>query len=106
MSELPLEPQLAACLVEAHKYNCCAEMLSVVALLSSPNIFMRPREKAKQADEAKAAFAHPDGDHLTMLNAYHAYLHANKVRGGKKEKQRFAHQCFASRIRIGVSTII
>ncbi len=83
MSELPLEPQLAACLIDSHKYNCCAEILSIVALLSSPNIFLRPREKAKQADEAKASFAHPDGDHLTMLNAYHAYLHANKV---KKEK--------------------
>ena len=54
MSELPLEPQLAACLIDSHKYNCCAEILSIVALLSSPNIFLRPREKAKQADEAKA----------------------------------------------------
>jgi pre-mRNA-splicing factor ATP-dependent RNA helicase DHX15/PRP43 len=56
MSELPLEPQLAACLIDSHKYNCSNEMLSVVALLSSPNIFMRPREKAKQADEAKVLF--------------------------------------------------
>lgn len=48
-------------------------MLSIVALLSSPNIFMRPKEAAKAADEAKAQFAHEDGDHLTLLNAYHAY---------------------------------
>lgn len=56
---------------------------------------MRPKEAAKAADEgdevnllstaiyfiisiiiitlAKAQFAHVDGDHLTMLNAYHAY---------------------------------
>lgn len=27
----------------------------------------------KWADQAKQQFAHPDGDHLTMLNAYHAY---------------------------------
>jgi pre-mRNA-splicing factor ATP-dependent RNA helicase DHX15/PRP43 len=25
------------------------------------------------ADQAKARFAHIDGDHLTMLNVYHAY---------------------------------
>jgi pre-mRNA-splicing factor ATP-dependent RNA helicase DHX15/PRP43 len=86
MSELPLEPQLAATLIEAPSYNCSNEVLSIVALLSSPNIFMRPRERAKQADEAKAAFAHPDGDHVTLLNAYQAYLHAN----------RDGHWCFAN----------
>jgi len=48
-------------------------MLSIVAVLSVPNIFMRPKEAAKAADEAKAQFAHVDGDHLTLLNAYHAY---------------------------------
>lgn len=34
---------------------------------------MRPKDAAKQADEAKAQFAHIDGDHLTLLNAYFAY---------------------------------
>lgn len=48
-------------------------MLSIAALLSVPNIFMRPKEAAKAADEAKAQFAHADGDHLTLLNAYHAF---------------------------------
>jgi pre-mRNA-splicing factor ATP-dependent RNA helicase DHX15/PRP43 len=31
---------------------------------------MRPKEAQRQADEAKAAFQHADGDHLTLLNAY------------------------------------
>jgi hypothetical protein len=26
-----------------------------------------------QADEAKVQFAHTDGDHLSLLNVYHAY---------------------------------
>ncbi len=34
---------------------------------------MRPKDVAKEADEAKAQFAHSDGDYLTLLNAYHAY---------------------------------
>lgn len=45
---------------------------------------MRPKEKAGEADRAKAAFAHADGDHLTMLNAYYAYLN----------KGRDANWCF------------
>lgn len=42
---------------------------------------MRPKETQKAADEAKAEFAHIDGDHLTLLNAYHAY----KQNGGSKD---------------------
>lgn len=38
-----------------------------------PQIFVRPPEVRKQADDAKMAFAHIDGDHLTMLNVYHAF---------------------------------
>ena len=34
---------------------------------------MRPLEAKKAADEAKMRFAHIDGDHLTMLNVYHAF---------------------------------
>ena len=49
------------------------EVLSLTAMLSVPNPFMRPRDVAKQADEAKAQFAHVDGDHLTLLNAYNAW---------------------------------
>ena len=40
---------------------------------SVPQIFVRPTEARQQADEAKMGFAHIDGDHLTMLNLYHAY---------------------------------
>ena len=48
-------------------------MLKHVLPLAVPQIFIRPNEAKKQADEAKMRFAHIDGDHLTLLNAYHAY---------------------------------
>ena len=73
MSEMTLDPQLAKMLLISPDYSCSNEMLSIVAMLSVPNVFMRPKEAAKAADEAKAQFAHVDGDHLTLLNAYHAY---------------------------------
>ncbi len=47
-------------------------------MLSVPNVFMRPREAAKAADEAKARFTHVDGDHLTLLNVYHAFKSNNE----------------------------
>merc|ERR1719384_914980 len=42
-------------------------------MLSVPMVFVRPRESAKEADDAKSRFSHLDGDHLTLLNAFHAY---------------------------------
>jgi pre-mRNA-splicing factor ATP-dependent RNA helicase DHX15/PRP43 len=81
MSEIPLEPQLAKILLVSPDYNCSNEICSIVALLSVPNVFMRPKDAAKAADEAKAQFSHPDGDHLTLLNAYYAY----KQSGDNKE---------------------
>lgn len=38
-----------------------------------PNVFVRPADAKKAADEAKARFSHVDGDHLTLLNVYHAF---------------------------------
>ena len=73
IATLPVDPALGKMLLESQRYGCVKEMLTIVALLSSPNCFMRPREAAKAADEAKAQFAHPEGDHLTMLNAFFAY---------------------------------
>lgn len=73
MSEFPLDPQLGKMLVTSPQFKCSNEALSITAMLSVPNVFMRPRDVQKQADEAKARFAHIDGDHLTLLNVYHAY---------------------------------
>ena len=45
-------------------------------------MFVRPREAARAADEAKARFAHIDGDHLTLLNVYHAFKQVRIGQGG------------------------
>ena len=47
-----------------------------------PQIFVRPTDVKKQADESKMRFAHIDGDHLTYLNVYHAYKQSKFM--GKK----------------------
>nr|KYP47596.1 putative pre-mRNA-splicing factor ATP-dependent RNA helicase [Cajanus cajan] len=78
MSEFPLDPQMSKMLVVSPEFNCSNEILSVSAMLSVPNCFVRPREAQKAADEAKARFGHIDGDHLTLLNVYHAYKQNNE----------------------------
>lgn len=75
MSEFPLDPVLAKCVLTASTtYNCVQEATAIVAMLNVPNIFMRPKQFANQADDAKKKFQHNDGDHLTLLNAYNAFL--------------------------------
>ncbi|XP_065184926.1 putative pre-mRNA-splicing factor ATP-dependent RNA helicase PRP1 [Sycon ciliatum] len=73
MAEFPLDPQLAKMVIASADYGCSNEVLSITAMLSVPMCFMRPNDAKKQADEAKMRFAHIDGDHLTLLNVYHAY---------------------------------
>ncbi|KAF4306790.1 Helicase [Botryosphaeria dothidea] len=72
-SEFPLDPALAVMLISSPEFYCSNEILSLVALLSVPQIFVRPANARKRADEMKDLFAHPDGDQLTMLNVYHAF---------------------------------
>ncbi|SCV70266.1 BQ2448_1660 [Microbotryum intermedium] len=73
MSTFPLEPQLAKMLIVSPEFNCSNEVLSIAAMLSVPNPYLRPNSQRREADEAKAQFAHPNGDHLSLLNLYHAY---------------------------------
>ncbi|OTA02892.1 ATP-dependent helicase Prp16 [Trichoderma parareesei] len=72
-SEFPLDPALAVMLISSPEFYCSNEILSITSLLSVPQIFVRPASSRKRADEMKALFSHPDGDHLTLLNAYHAF---------------------------------
>ncbi|SAM76911.1 probable PRP43-involved in spliceosome disassembly [Ustilago bromivora] len=73
MADFPLDPQLAKMLIVSPEFKCSNEILTIAAMLSVPNVFVRPNSQKQQADAAQAEFAHPDGDHLTLLNVYHAY---------------------------------
>jgi hypothetical protein len=44
------------------------EALSIAAMLVSLPVWLRPKDAFRAANEAKARFAHMDGDHLTLLN--------------------------------------
>ncbi|CAF2368529.1 unnamed protein product [Rotaria sp. Silwood2] len=73
MAEFPLDPQLAKMVIVSCDYSCSNEILSIASMLSVPPCFLRPSDERTEADKAKARFAHIDGDHLTLLNVYHAF---------------------------------
>ena len=80
MVEYPLDPYLQKMMVMAEKLKCTAEIVTIVAMLSVPNvgdlsstnmqIFDRPPEKEEEADNIRANFSIPESDHLTYLNVF------------------------------------
>ncbi|KAI0404604.1 P-loop containing nucleoside triphosphate hydrolase protein [Xylaria palmicola] len=73
MADFPMEPALAKVLIYSVDIGCSDEMMSIVAMLNMTTIFYRPKEKQTQADQKKAKFHDPHGDHLTLLNVYNAW---------------------------------
>uniref|UniRef100_A0A7R9YV67 RNA helicase n=1 Tax=Chlamydomonas euryale TaxID=1486919 RepID=A0A7R9YV67_9CHLO len=77
MAEFPLEPPMSKVLIASVDLGCSEEILTILAMLSAQNIFFRPKEKQAQADQKKAKFFQPEGDHLTLLAVYEQWK-ANK----------------------------
>lgn len=68
MAEFPLEPPLSKMLITSVDLGCSDEILTIIAMLSAENIFYRPRDKQSVADQRKAKFIQPEGDHLTLVS--------------------------------------
>ncbi|KAH9927562.1 P-loop containing nucleoside triphosphate hydrolase protein [Fomitopsis serialis] len=81
MADFPLDPQMAKMLIVSPEFKCSNEILTIVAMLSVPSIWLRPPNQRREADAAKALLTVPDGDHLTLMNVYNNYqqnLHDRK----------------------------
>ncbi|KAM0209798.1 hypothetical protein ACHAQI_006262 [Fusarium lateritium] len=74
-AKLPAHPVWYNAIAMAHELGCSQEMLTIAAIQSSQHpIFLRPRASRLAADLAHQRFACPVSDHITQLNAVHAYL--------------------------------
>ncbi|PPQ71525.1 hypothetical protein CVT24_006473 [Panaeolus cyanescens] len=74
MADFPLDPQLAKMLIVSPEFKCSNEMLTITAMMSVPNVWLRPNNQRREADLAKQKLTVPDGDHLTLLNVYNQYM--------------------------------
>lgn len=72
MVKFPMEPLLSRAILLSCRpqFHCSEEIVTIVALLSVPPIFSRPKERADDADLARERFAVADSDHLTLLNVF------------------------------------
>ncbi|GAB1319295.1 DEAH-box ATP-dependent RNA helicase prp22 [Madurella fahalii] len=73
MADFPMDPPLAKVLIASVEKGCSDEMVTIVSMLNLLQIFYRPKEKQHVADQKKAKFHDPHGDHLTLLNVYNSW---------------------------------
>merc|ERR1711920_1114448 len=70
LAALPIHPLYAYCLLLSFEFECVAEMLSIVAMLSAEGqIFLTSRGQREVAP-ASRPLQHEDGDHLSLLSVY------------------------------------
>lgn len=74
MADFPMMPSLSKVLISSVELRCSEEVLTIVAMVAGESTpFYRPKEKQQQADQKKAKFHDPNGDHLTLLNVYNGW---------------------------------
>ncbi|KAG2521267.1 hypothetical protein JM18_006162 [Phytophthora kernoviae] len=69
---------------KATELGCAEEALSVVSMLSVESIFYSPRDKKAEAAQSRARFIAYEGDQITLLNVFNAY-----VQCGAKQRNKW-----------------
>jgi ATP-dependent RNA helicase DDX35 len=87
MAEFPLPPMFGKMLLSSEEFGCGAEVLTIAAMMQIQNIFVMPSQGKMAAEKAKRKFAVEEGDHITMLNVYNAFLRYQK-------SKQWCHQNF------------
>lgn len=77
MSTFPLDPRFAKVLLTSEELHCTEEILSVIALLSVDSVMVNPQAKLEEASAVRRKFISDDGDQITLLNIYRAFISAN-----------------------------
>jgi len=75
MVEFPLDPPLSKMLIVGELEGCSAEILTIVSMLSVPNVFFRPKGREEEADRKREHFSVVESDHLTLLHVYQQWKH-------------------------------
>ncbi|KAK3937125.1 P-loop containing nucleoside triphosphate hydrolase protein [Diplogelasinospora grovesii] len=102
MNAFPMDPSLAKLLITSEEYGCSEEMVTIVSMLSVPNVFYRPKERQEESDAAREKFFVPESDHLTYLHVYSQwkangysdrwciqhFLHAKSLRRAKEVRDQ------------------
>lgn len=92
MAEFPISPILARLLLYGAEYKTMSEILSIVALLSTENIFNhtsggggKTAEKIAEIKSQQSKFYKKEGDCISYLEVYRAFNRLNKNKDQQRE---------------------
>jgi ATP-dependent RNA helicase DDX35 len=75
IAELSVEPMMAKVLLSAPSFSCLSEILTIAAMTSlQGSVWFSQSNSQKATDSARRKFAVEEGDHLTLLNVYQAFI--------------------------------
>ncbi|KAH6918851.1 pre-mRNA splicing factor [Coprinopsis sp. MPI-PUGE-AT-0042] len=75
IAECPIEHNIAKMLFASEGFQCGDEILSIAAMISVQNVFVIPDGAAGAVAELeRRKFTAEEGDHLTLLNAFNAFV--------------------------------
>ncbi|KAI8366665.1 P-loop containing nucleoside triphosphate hydrolase protein [Radiomyces spectabilis] len=89
LAEFPVDPMLGKILLASGEFKCSEEIVTIAAMLSVQNVFIHPPRASKDVvAEARRKFWVEEGDHLTLLNVYNAFVNKGN-KSGKWCHERF-----------------
>lgn len=79
LAEMAVEPMMGKVLLSAVYYNCLSEVLSIAAMTNlQGSLWITHESERKAEDVARRKFAAEEGDHITLLNVYQAFVTKGK----------------------------
>lgn len=79
MAELAVDPMMGKVLLAAQSFGCLSEILTIAAMVSlQGSVWVQGDGDKRSAESTRRKFAVEEGDHLTYLNVYQAFITKGK----------------------------
>lgn len=78
MEDFPVEPRIGKVLIASSKYSCSLDVVTILAMLTERNVFIRSKKSKGKSDLKKKQFSDPNGDHFMLLNVFNKWLANNR----------------------------
>lgn len=83
MAELAVDPMMGKALLSAPSFDCLSEILTIAAMVNLQGaVWIQQEGDRRSSESSRRKFAVEEGDHLTYLNVYQAF-----VTKGKKDSK-------------------
>ena len=107
MAELPVDPMMAKMLLSSEEFGCSEEVVTIAAMMQIQNVFITPYKQKSNSVKAKRKFSCEEGDHLSLLNVYNAFIkYGSSSRWCHANFLNYKGLCRATEIRLQLKRIL